>query len=210
MIHDASQRGRLISLEGIDGCGNSTLSRALATALQERGYEVVLTKEPGGSQLGKQLRAILQQQSVVSHAEFLLFAADRAQHLEEIVIPALQSGAFVISDRMADSSYAYQGWGRGIDKDFITHVNRWVMNQREPDITFYLEIDIDTAFKRINLRREKLTAFETQQRDFFERVIAGFNELRTKHNRIYTLDARKAQTVLLQDALDLIHKKLLA
>src|SRR3972149_5899470 len=123
----------LITLEGIDGSGKSTLAKKMADTL----HNVVLTKEPGGSALGKKLREILQMQPVpiTPIAEFLLFAADRAQHFDEVVIPALEQNKIVISDRMADSSLVYQGYGRGINMENIKLVNKWVMQDITPDIT---------------------------------------------------------------------------
>ena len=134
------QSGLLITIEGIDGSGKSTLAKNLTTYLQ-REYETVLTKEPGGSALGKQLRTLLQTQPVpiTPLAEYLLFAADRAQHFHEVIIPNLKKGRIIISDRMADSSIVYQGYGRGLDREKIKYVNQWAMQGVQPDITFYVQ-----------------------------------------------------------------------
>ena len=122
--------GYFVSIEGIDGCGKTTLAQRLQAMLTHAGHQVLLTKEPGGSELGKSLRAILQTQEmpIGGKAEFLLFAADRAQHFEKIIIPALREGKVVITDRCADSSLAYQGYGHNLDRTIITTVNNWAMN----------------------------------------------------------------------------------
>ncbi len=181
--------GKLICIEGIDGSGKSTLAKQLAQHLKNAGHDVLLTKEPGGSALGKQLRTILQTQPVpiTPVAEYLLFAADRAQHVVDVVKPALERGAIVISDRMADSSLVYQGYGRGIDKNMIAQVNAWALQGIEPDLTLYVKIDAATAALRVK-SRNTLTAFEKEQRDFVERLIQGFNELYQTKQNVITID----------------------
>lgn len=170
------KQGLLISIEGIDGSGKSTLRALLAQRLRGS-FEVLETREPGGSKLGGALRTILQHDTVCSRAEFLLFAADRAQHFDEVIIPALTKGVLVISDRMADSSYAYQGFGRGLDLMFLETVNTWAMQHRQPDMTFYLYLDPESASARILKRNEKLTRFEQEKKDFLMRVMQGFEAL---------------------------------
>ena len=181
--------GMLISIEGIDGSGKSTLVRHLAKQLQIYGCSVVTTKEPGGSSLGKLLREILQHQPValMSRAEYLLFAADRAQHMDEVIKPALKSGAVVISDRMADSSLAYQGYGRGEDLAMINTINVWAMQESKPDLTFYMKIEPEEAIKRLK-KRTTLTAFEKEQTGFVKRLIKGFDEIFRDRDNVITLD----------------------
>lgn len=191
----------LIAIEGIDGSGKSTLAKNLSTALQASGQEIVLTKEPGGSALGKQLRAILQTQPVPinSISEYLLFAADRAQHVKEVIQPALNRGAIVITDRMADSSLVYQGYGRGINKEHIKLVNSWALQGITPDLTLYVSIDRQTAVQRLS-HRTQLTAFEKEQADFMERLILGFNELYQNRNDVIILDGTESPEQLTQKA----------
>ena len=124
-----NKNGLLIVIEGIDGSGKSTVLHNIYTKMQQAGVNVIITKEPGGTSVGARLRAMLLDPDTVlmPKAEYLLFAADHAQHIEEIVIPALNNGTIVLSDRMADSSYAYQGHGRTIDKNIITQINNWIM-----------------------------------------------------------------------------------
>lgn len=168
-------RGLLIALEGIDGSGKSTLAHALSDYFHKQNIPILLTKEPGGSPLGKIIRPLLQEQKVntCSQAEFLLFAADRAQHFQEIIIPALQQNMMVISDRLADSSLVYQGFGRGLSLAMITTINNWIMQNHKPDITFYLELNPTTAFARLKKRNDKPTIFE-QDEALSPAVFAGF------------------------------------
>ncbi len=173
------KKGLLVSIEGIDGSGKSTLAASLVATLSSAGLPVLLTKEPGATQLGTILRALVQKKEmpICSKAEYLLFAADRAQHFEQIIIPALEQGKIIISDRMADSSLVYQGYGRGLDKTMITQVNSWTMNGITPDITIYVKVSAQTAFKRIIQRNAEFTSFEKEQAAFIERLIIGFDEL---------------------------------
>jgi dTMP kinase len=185
-------QGLLITLEGIDGSGKSSLGVALRDVLVSHGYKVLLTKEPGGTSLGVYLRSLVQGHSfdICPEAEFLLFAADRANHFQYLIEPALlQADTIVISDRMADSSLAYQGFGRGLDKELIRQVNRWVMKGRVPDLTLYLRIDYQTALKRLQKRSEQLTAFEEEKASFFQRVITGFETLCQEQLTMVALDA---------------------
>ena len=171
--------GLLISLEGIDGSGKSTLAKNLATKLRQDNLPIILTKEPGSTALGATLRTLVQEKKVPinGQAEFLLFAADRAQHFSELVLPALEKGKIVISDRMADSSLAYQGYGRGLSIDLITTINSWVMHNRQPNIIFYLNVSIECAQQRITARNAALTSFEQEKKEFMERVAHGFDTI---------------------------------
>lgn len=183
--------GLLISFEGIDGSGKSLLVHNVAAALERAQLPLVVTKEPGGTWLGAHLRSILQQRTdpLNSVSEFLLFAADRAQHFDHIIIPALKSGKIVVSDRMADSSLAYQGYGRGIDKEMITSVNRWAMQGIKPDLTVYLHLEHAQARARIAARQEKLTAFEQEPASFWKSIIAGFETMFANRTDVLRLDA---------------------
>src|SRR6266404_7608583 len=135
-------KGILIVIEGIDGSGKSTLAHNLSTSLQQQGFDIVLTKEPGASEIGKEIRKIIQTQNIAfcSKAEYLLFAADRAQHFAELIIPALEQKKLIISDRMSDSSLAYQGYGNGLDLDMVHTINRWTMHNITTDITIFVRV----------------------------------------------------------------------
>lgn len=193
------QKGFLITFEGIDGCGKSTLATNLYSYLAQNGYKAILTKEPGGTPFGMQLRKILseQEEKLSPKTEFLLFAADRATHIESIK-PYLENGFIVISDRMADSSLAYQGYGRGLDTDTIEIINKWAMEGILPDLTFYLKIDLETSFRRIRSRKEKLTSFEKEEESFLLRVIQGYENIFAARSNVLSLDALKSQEELLE------------
>jgi dTMP kinase len=199
--------GLLISLEGIDGCGKSTLAGNLSTLLNAHGHPTYLTKEPGGSDLGKQLRTLLQTQPVAmnAYAEYLLFAADRAQHVQEIT-PHLLAGKCVISDRMADSSIVYQGYGRGLDISMIRSINAWIMRDLQPDITFYLRITTQQARKRIAQRKAESTVFEQEQADFTQRLIDGFDTLFKDAPHVIILDGMLNPSDITQQAYEAIRE----
>jgi dTMP kinase len=202
--------GFLLVLEGIDGSGKSTLMERLSKFFIEKDYDILTTQEPGGTSFGKEVRYIVQHSKIqlASKAEFLLFAADRAHHIQTIVQPALKNGSFVISDRMADSSMAYQGYGRGLERAMITSVNNWVMENVIPDLVFYVKIDWQIAWERIHRRGEVLTKFEQEKKDFFGRVVSGFDEIfKNKPNGII-LDGSQDQDNLFNQALEIIIKRL--
>ncbi len=192
------KRGILISIEGIDGSGKSTLAKNLLQKLVHNNYPTIITREPGGTTLGKQLRQIVQKKIVAisDKAEFLLFAADRAQHFQDLVLPHLEKNYIVISDRMADSSLAYQGYGRGLCIKTLQQINTWVMNETNPDITFYLKISLETSINRLKQRNENLTSFERENTIFTQKLINGFESIFEKKNHVYTFDGTLDQEEL--------------
>lgn len=181
------KRGILIALEGIDGSGKTTLAQNLATSLSQD-FPIILTKEPGATPLGKKLRTLLQEQSIPlsPKAEYLLFAADRAHHFSTLVLPALEQKSLVISDRMADSSLVYQGYGRGLSLDTIASINAWAMENHSPDLVIYVKIDPATAHARL-VRRGKLSAFE-QEQAFIQKLDTGFDTIFKDRNNVILLD----------------------
>jgi dTMP kinase len=154
------KNGLLVVFEGIDGSGKTTLAHAIAEELKKTFPKVILTREPGATALGKTLRGLILDGQLSDRAEFLLFAADRAQHCAERIRPALLENAIVISDRMADSSLIYQGISHGFRIEELRSINDWAMNGVKPDITFYLRIDPTVAHTRL-VARGPLTKFET-------------------------------------------------
>jgi len=164
---------RYIAFEGLEGCGKSTHVTRLAAALG-----AVATREPGGTTIGASLRATMIDAAntmLSPRAEALLMAADRAQHLDELVTPALQRGQHVISDRSAYSFLAYQGYGRQLDLTMLKQFNSWAIGNRWPDLVVYIDVPLDTLFER--LKKRELDRFEREDRSFFERIAHGFNEM---------------------------------
>lgn len=186
-------RGFLIALEGIDGSGKSTLAKTIFDHFRDEQFPVLLTKEPGGSPLGAILRPFLQEQKITicPQSEFLLFAADRAQHFHEIIIPALQKKTMIISDRLADSSLVYQGFGRGLNITMLETVNEWTMEGIKPDITLYLRVNLETALSRLQKRNNSLTSFE-QDHTFFQKIITGFDTLYADHANVIIIDGEQS------------------
>ncbi len=163
-------RGRLIALEGIDGCGKSTQAQILAEALG-----AVLTHEPGGTQLGLALRALVldpTRPSPVPRAEALLMAADRAQHVDEVIHPALVEGRWVVTDRFSGSTLAYQGWGRGLATDALRQVVAWAAGDLQPDLSVLVDVTPEVARQR--LVGGSADRLERLDGDFHERVRHGF------------------------------------
>ncbi|KKQ32808.1 MAG: Thymidylate kinase [candidate division TM6 bacterium GW2011_GWF2_37_49] len=200
--------GKFITIEGIDGSGKSTLAQNLVQNLQKHVDSVLLTKEPGGSQLGQQLRNILKTQSdpTCGKAEYLLYAADRAQHYIQIILPALEQGKVVISDRWADSSVAYQGYGRGLDISVIKSINSWTTNNIQPDAVLYVKIDAQTALARIAKRCEELSTstwtIENEKIDFWNKVIHGYEELYAQRSNVTVIDGSLSQADMLKTSLN--------
>ena len=169
-------RGRFISLEGGEGCGKSTQAGLLAGYLEGRGIPCLLTRQPGGSELGLKLREILSRAgtAICGRAELSLFLADRAQHVEAVIRPALEKGQVVICDRFADSSEVYQGRVRGLDRRWVRRLNNWACANIWPDITIVLDIKAETGLARAAGRGAGLDRIEAEGLEFHRRVRQGF------------------------------------
>ena len=168
-----TEAGRYIALEGAEGCGKSTHAARLAAAL-----DAVLTRETGGTDIGRRIRAILHDTTVTNlsdRAEALLVAGDRAQHIDEIVRPALAAGRHVVSDRSVFSSLAYQGYGRGLDLTEVRTINTWAMHGAWPDLVVFIDVDEVSLAQR--MRGRDLDRFEQAGEEFHARVRAGFRAM---------------------------------
>ncbi|HAN56398.1 MAG TPA: dTMP kinase [Betaproteobacteria bacterium] len=162
-----------ITLEGIDGAGKSTHLAWLAEQLRARGDEVVVTREPGGTPLGEALRGLLLSEPMHIETEALLMFAARREHLDRVILPALSRGAYVISDRFTDASFAYQCGGRGIDEDKLRVLEDWVQDGLQPDLTLLFDVEVAIASQRL-AGNGNLDRFEQEKNDFFERVRAQY------------------------------------
>ncbi len=171
------EKGLFITFEGIDGSGKSTQINMLKKHLESLGKKVIVTREPGGTDIGTKIRSILLDKNntaMCSLAELMLYYADRAQHVNEKIIPALNQGIYVISDRYFDSSYAYQRAGRGLDISVLDTLNSLVCKEAMPDITFLLDIPLDSSEKRISSRGEERDRLELESMAFKAAVREGF------------------------------------
>lgn len=193
--------GLLIVIEGLDGSGKTTLINKLNDLLVCDGYATCITKEPGDSQLGKQLRTLLQEKPVPvsTRAEYLLFAADRAQHVEERIKPALARGDIILCDRMGDSSVVYQGYGRGLSIEMIKTINAWALDGIKPNITLYVRISPEVALERLQARGS-LTSLEQETAHITQRMSNGFDELYANRSDVAILDGTKTPDELAHDA----------
>lgn len=178
------QRGKLITFEGLDGCGKTTQWRLLEKYLTARGVACVTTREPGGTSLGLQIRAAVlggAQGSVEPLAELLLYAADRAQHVRRVVLPALEAGQLVLSDRFYDATTVYQGYARGFDLQLVKHLNELATGGLKPDLTLLFDLDVSLALSRTHKRGDEASAppnrLDQEPHEFHQRVRDAYLEL---------------------------------
>lgn len=193
------KKGLFITFEGADGCGKTTQIKLLDEYLRGKGYKTLLTREPGAKGLGVKLREILLNYDgeVSPKCESFLFLADRAQHVDCIIKPALEEGIFVLCDRHTDSTVAYQGYGRGLDLEEIHHLNNIATGGLKPDLTFVFDVDVETSQSRVGAEKDRM---ESAGIEFFERVRQGFLEIaKQEPNRVKVIDS--TQTI------EAIHKQ---
>ncbi len=202
------KKGLFITFEGTDGCGKTTQIELLKRYLEEKGYKVVLTREPGAKGLGEKLREILLNYDgdVSSNCESLLFLADRAQHIDMLIKPAIERGEVVLCDRHTDSTVAYQGYGRGLDLNQIKMLNDIATNGVKPDMTFVFDIDIETAQKRVGKTKDRM---ESAGIEFFKRVRQGYLEIaKSEPERVKVLDATQTIETIANQVKEYIDTKL--
>ena len=198
---------RFVSLEGGEGAGKTTAINAIRECLRRHGHEVVLTREPGGTPLAERIRGLVLKpdaeiaaEPLSAEAELLLVFAARAQHVRQVIQPALQRGAYVLSDRFTDSSYAYQGGGRGLDPAFIAELERRVVGI-QPGLTLLLDLGVPQARDRTRGRDLVPDRIEREHDAFFERVRAAYLErAAAEPQRIRVIDATRAAEVVAADA----------
>ena len=197
-------KGLFISVEGGDGCGKTTQIKLLDEYLRNKGYKTLLTREPGSKGLGVKLREILLNYDgeVSPVCESFLFLADRAQHVDCIIKPALENGTIVLCDRHTDSTVAYQGYGRGLDLNQIHNLNKIATSGLKPDLTVVLDVDVETSQKRVGAEKDRM---ESAGIEFFERVRQGFLEIaKQEPERVKVVDSTQSIEEIHKQILELI------
>jgi dTMP kinase len=188
-----------ITFEGIEGSGKTTQVEFLSEYLKSNGYNVLKTREPGGTPLGESLRRVLLQKdlNVLPLSELLVFMAIRAQHVEEVIMPALSGGTVVLCDRFTDATYAYQGYGRGTDLGIIGTLNRLVTKGVTPNLTILIDCDVDVGLKRKLIDNPQADRFEKEEVSFHEVIRAGYLKLaREDEKRFYLINgAQDVETI---------------
>ena len=198
------KKGLFITFEGADGCGKTTQMKLLAEYLKNNGYEVVLTREPGGKGLGEKVREILLNYDgeVSDRCESFLFLADRAQNIDIIVNPAVKNGKIVLCDRHIDSTVAYQGYGRGLDLKRIKMLNDIATNGRKPDLTIVFDIDVETSMKRVGSEKDRM---ESAGIEFHNKVRNGYLEIaKEEPERIKVVNAVQSIETVFEDVKQIV------
>jgi dTMP kinase len=189
-----TDRGLFITFEGTDGAGKTTQIQRLAADLRKTGYDVCLTREPGGTPISEQIRDMLlnpDHSEMTATTELLLYAASRAQHVSEVIKPALEAGKVVISSRFADAMVVYQGYGRGLDLERINHLNRIATDGVTPDATFVLDLPVEVGLRRVQNSRGGLDRLEREKIEFHRRLREGYQTLaKQEPQRIKIIDAQ--------------------
>ncbi len=219
-------RGKFITIEGLDGCGKTTQLEKLASVLRADGLEVVVTREPGGTPTGEQIRAVLldsRTSGLSPWAELALMFAARAQHVEEVILPTLEAGSFVLCDRFTDSSEAYQGGGRKLGSEPVLQLHRILCRNLQPDLTIFMRTEV--AYSVARARRRNLARapsvtgieaagdenrFEQESRAFFTRVLNTYDAIaRREPQRVVTIDARRSIEVVHEEIVAAVRARLL-
>lgn len=203
----AAHGGRFISFEGIDGAGKTSHLDALEAQLRAAHHDVVRTREPGGTPLAEKLRNCVLHDTMDALTESLLVFAARRDHLVQVIEPALARGAWVLSDRFTDATFAYQGGGRGFDRTILRTLETWVQGQRQPDLTFLFDLPPEVAAARLSAARQP-DRFEAQDTAFFERVRAGYRDRQhADAGRFALIDASASPADVARQVDDALHAK---
>ena len=185
-------RGKFITLEGIDGAGKSSHIATIVGVLVRYGMQVLVTREPGGTELGEKLRELLLHEKMALETETLLMFASRVEHLRRAIEPALERGVWVVSDRFTDATFAYQGGGRGLAWDRIGALEAWVQQGLQPDLTLFFDLPVEVGLGRRKQASLALDRFEQEDREFFERVRGGYlQRTREAPQRVRVVAAEK-------------------
>jgi dTMP kinase len=197
-------KARFITFEGVDGAGKSTGLEWFANALRERGVDLLVTREPGGTPLGEKLRELLLHESMHAETEAMLMFASRREHVEQVIRPALQRGTWVISDRFSDASFAYQGGGRGVLVAKLEQLEQWTHGDLQPDLTLLFDIPIAVARARLS-NNASLDKFEREQGEFFDKVRQAYLARVAKNpDRYAVIRAEKSLQEVQQQLADIL------
>lgn len=204
--NSVDKKGLFITFEGTDGSGKSTQLKLTADYFQKKGYEVISTRDPGGTPLGLKIREILLHHDgkIADYCELFLYLADRAQHIEEKIIPALKEGKIILCDRYVDSTLAYQGYARGLNPEEILKLNNIVAQSLMPDLTFVFDVSTEVAEQRIGETKDRL---ESEAKEFHQKVKYGFLDLAKKYpERIKVIDANQQIEKVFSDLIKFLEK----
>ena len=200
------KKGCFIVIEGPDGSGKTTVCKLLAEKLKEEGHEVVHTREPGGIDIAEQIRNVIldpKNTAMDPKTEALLYAASRAQHLVERVIPSINEGKIVLCERFVYSSLVYQGYARGLGIDAIYDINRFAIGDMMPDLVIYLDVDEKTGLSRVDSRGNK-DRLDGESSAFHKKVVAGYQLIKERFKDFKVVDASKDVDTVLRDCMDII------
>lgn len=187
------EKGKFITIEGTDGAGKSTFVPEMKAMLEAQGYEVILTREPGGTPFAEELREIILNKPMDSMTALLLAFASRNEHIENVIKPALEAGKYVISDRFTDSTYAYQVAGQGVPKEYVEVLEHMVQKQLKPDMTLIFTVPVEISRQRLSKTGKEPDNFESQSNDFFQRVLDGYlNIAKSEPERCKLVDSSKS------------------
>lgn len=204
-------KGMFITVEGPDGSGKTTQLQLLVRSLTEKGYEVVVTREPGGTKVGNSIREVLlspEHDEMTPRVEMMLYAASRAQNIDQVIRPALKRGAIVVCDRFVDASIAYQGYGLQYDLNQILSLNEWATAGIKPDLTFLFDLTPDQASRRMK-DRGQLDRIESRDETFHQRVYDGFKKILEQHpDRMVRIDANATIEMIQDEVLDITLERL--
>lgn len=198
--------GRFITFEGTEGAGKTTQISRIQTFLETEGYEVITTREPGGTPLSEKIRGLLLQDDMSQMTELLLMFAARAEHIAKVILPAINAGKWVLCDRFTESSYAYQGYARGLPLSQIEALEKLVQGDLRPDCTFWFDIPVREGMKRVDNRGGR-DRFEAENIAFFEKVAFGFSELaKARPSQFHRLDALQPADTVTHDILQYLNR----
>lgn len=211
MPPDSNPTGRFLTFEGGEGAGKSTNLQYVRDLLEDRGIPLLVSREPGGTALGEQIRGLLldpAHKGMSSDTELLLMFAARAEHLHKVIMPALERGTWVLCDRFTDATYAYQGGGRGIQTERIALLENWVQQGFQPDVTILFDLPVELGMQRAG-QRGALDRFEQEQLAFFESVRAGYLERAAREPRRFRIVDASLELADVQRQLDEVLDELL-